>query len=416
MTRYAFCFAWFALSVALVASPGRPAAAPAAPEPSVEVASQWWHEMPNVWTPVGWKNHLFRFNVLHTGTIVAEPHPASPFGKKHTEAFAGQGVQLAFIPSADGAIPAARGEPYQLTDANANLTGRQGWTNHATPVLWTEWRQPHLSLNGITLKLEVFGHIAGAADVQHGDEPLWISKYPRTLSAEPVEPAGGAGAGRPGSLLTEAGGKVRLVVLAGGAEAVTFIDKTTGGGLDYYLHVTLPARKGGNFHQPAVLVRKMSSCEPCYSWNIYHAWQSRDRGRFLEGMYSLITGGMSRQTFISSEHRGGISSTHFVAPLAVSLLRLAAIDDEIEPGHGAVVVQENADGLRAGESELRAVRRRQDPRRRVRRRLAREAEAHHAARAADRRPHAREAQWHDSTGQRRDRDPLASCRSRRTIS
>jgi hypothetical protein len=87
----------------------------------------------------------------------------------------------------------------------------------------------------------------------------------------------------------------------------------------------------GNFHQPAVLVREMSSCEPCYSWNIYHSWQRGERATFLEGTYSLITGGMSRQTFVSSEHRGGISGTQFVAPLAVSLLRLSVIDDEIEP-------------------------------------------------------------------------------------
>src|SRR5688572_7342465 len=118
MTRFLIAFTTAALFVALATSPAGAGqrAGDGADEPNVKVASQWWPEMPNVWTPVGWKNHLFRFNVLHTGTIVAEPHPASPFGKKHTEAFAGQGVQLAFMPSADGTIPPARGEQYQLTD------------------------------------------------------------------------------------------------------------------------------------------------------------------------------------------------------------------------------------------------------------------------------------------------------------
>ena len=40
--------------------------------------------------------------------------------------------------------------------------------------------------------------------------------------------------------------------------------------------------------QVPVLIHEMSSCEPCYSWNIFHSWQLGDRERFLEGMYSLF--------------------------------------------------------------------------------------------------------------------------------
>src|SRR5437773_5457505 len=86
-----------------------------------------------------------------------------------------------------------------------------------------------------------------------------------------------------------------------------------------------------HFLRPPVLTDEISSCEPCYSWNIFHSWQTDDRVKFLEGMYSLIVGGMSRQTFISSEHRGGMSGNQFVAPLAVNMIRLSVIDDQIEP-------------------------------------------------------------------------------------
>jgi len=674
-------------------------------EPNVEIASRWWTDMSNVWTPVGWKNHLFRFNIFNTGIILAEPHPQTPFAKNHTSAYAGLGVQVAIIPSADGAIPAKRTEPYMITDSNANRIGRQGWSDNPTPVLWTEWRQPHFSLNGITLRQEFFGHIPGTGDVQSGIEPLfgWIrisvaeklefiprekvgfvvkvnaphiqvsmwaldnlviapsvSAYPGKLFVENL------GTERPGCLLTEKNGKVRLAALPGKADSVRFIDRLDGE-KDYYLYITMPAVKGayvdlllpfittersvvesemalgfdtalaesdlywsvkpksaavietpeplinsalrtvpkfaeviaeknpetgqysalvgsycyasvwatphsmlmhmmldplgyhevadrylriykdtqgtskapgpnypkhpgylgaprslssvdwitdhgailhgicehailsgdrkfideylpvilsacefirdarkitnhagvngvlppasstdrdvpeqsvwadgwnykgltsavkllkiishprakefeqeaadykkkfcaayiqkikttpvwkdaggnshplvptsfingddnhpfhldggplflvysglldaddeimrdillyfregpntrtfdpmGNFHQPAVLVHEISSCEPCYSWNVFHSWQTGDRMKYLEGMYSLLTGGMSRQTHISSEHRGGISGTQFVAGLAVYLVRLAAIDDKIE--------------------------------------------------------------------------------------
>jgi hypothetical protein len=69
-----------------------------------------------------------------------------------------------------------------------------------------------------------------------------VSKYPRKLSAETI--SGGDDGGRPGCLVTEEGGNVRVVVLPGKAESVAFVDKTVEGGRDYYLHVTLPASKG----------------------------------------------------------------------------------------------------------------------------------------------------------------------------
>ncbi len=88
----------------------------------------------------------------------------------------------------------------------------------------------------------------------------------------------------------------------------------------------------GAWHQPVCLHHEMSSCEPCYSWNVFHAWQTGDRTRFLEGMYSLFAGALSRRTFVGCEHRGGVSGTLFSVPLPIECARLAVIDDQIEPG------------------------------------------------------------------------------------
>ncbi len=78
------------------------------------------------------------------------------------------------------------------------------------------------------------------------------------------------------------------------------------------------------------LVHEMSTCEPCYSWNIIHSWQLNDRRRFLEGMYSLYMGALSQNTYISCEHRHGIQGNLFATPLAVYLSRLSVIDDQLD--------------------------------------------------------------------------------------
>ncbi len=78
------------------------------------------------------------------------------------------------------------------------------------------------------------------------------------------------------------------------------------------------------------LNREISTCEPVYSWNVFHSWQLNDRKHFLEGLYSLLVGATSQQTYISCEHRHGIQGTMFATPLAFTMMRLAVIDDEIE--------------------------------------------------------------------------------------
>jgi hypothetical protein len=81
------------------------------------------------------------------------------------------------------------------------------------------------------------------------------------------------------------------------------------------------------------LIHEISSCEPCYSWNVYHSHQLGDRQRYLEGMYSLFTGALSRQTYVSCETRGGITENVFASTLAIEMARLSVVDDVIEPDH-----------------------------------------------------------------------------------
>jgi len=91
-------------------------------------------------------------------------------------------------------------------------------------------------------------------------------------------------------------------------------------------------RRDSNCWQVPVLDHEMSSCEPCYSWNVFHNWQLGDRPRFLEGMYSLFAGALSRQTWTSCETRGGITGTVFASPLAIYLARLSVLDDQLKEG------------------------------------------------------------------------------------
>ncbi len=76
----------------------------------------------------------------------------------------------------------------------------------------------------------------------------------------------------------------------------------------------------------------MSSCEPCYSFNLFHDWKKLDREKYLEGMYSLLVGSISQKTFISCEHRHRVQGNMFSYPLAFYIARLSVIDDQIEPG------------------------------------------------------------------------------------
>jgi hypothetical protein len=78
-----------------------------------------------------------------------------------------------------------------------------------------------------------------------------------------------------------------------------------------------------------VLDHEISSCEPCYSWNIVNSWKTGDRAHFLEGMYALFTGAISNQTFVNCEHRHAMYGNCFVAPLMTWCVRQSVIDDQL---------------------------------------------------------------------------------------
>src|SRR5665213_285581 len=72
-------------------------------EPNIEGARLWWPEPRNVWTPIGWKDHLFRFNSVYNGTLLCSP--GGWMKKPDTLKYRGTDFQLNFTPSADGKIP-----------------------------------------------------------------------------------------------------------------------------------------------------------------------------------------------------------------------------------------------------------------------------------------------------------------------
>jgi hypothetical protein len=76
------------------------------------------------------------------------------------------------------------------------------------------------------------------------------------------------------------------------------------------------------------LYHEVSSWEICYSWNIFHTWQTADRNKFLEGMYAMLTGGYSQQTYSACEERGGmLATTHWMPTIWHA--RNSVIDDQI---------------------------------------------------------------------------------------
>ncbi len=269
-------------------------AAESPPEPDAELADAWWPQHRNVWTPIGWKDHLFRFNVLYNGTVIAQPHPRTlkrfTTERRLTAKWEGMDVRLTFTPSYDGEIPAWQiREPYQLISTADRGIGNQGWTDNPTPLLWTEWP---LSEEGLVLRKEVFAHIPGARAVESGIEPLyaWIrlsishidelsvpenfsfviqlggdhfwkkmsrflnlrvfpelSPYPHKLTAKPFSQGGGEGL-----RIVENNGNVRLAAIPSDSVRFRFRARENKysaarrpvGLNDYFLIVDLPVQKG----------------------------------------------------------------------------------------------------------------------------------------------------------------------------
>jgi hypothetical protein len=258
-------------------------------EPSFETSKNWFPPLRNVWTPVGVKNHPFRFTLLYNGTIVAEPHAlrGSQHGaiKEYLNPFVGQGVQLSLSTSLDGAIPPKIDHSYQLSSNPDGGVGMQGWDDrHAAPVLWTRWPFMHHTGNsGYVVRQEVFAHTPGGQPVRTGKEPiyLWVrllvehvdafetaptaimmihignpemmqrsmwhqenltvhpknAVYPRKLTRDAFQ-NGELSCCR----LVEPDGRIRLVGMMAAGSAMLL--ERSEGSRDYYLKVEMPAVKG----------------------------------------------------------------------------------------------------------------------------------------------------------------------------
>jgi hypothetical protein len=64
------------------------------------VVKNWWGDHKNVWTPLGWKDHLFRFNVFYNGTIIAQP-----YNNRRTTQWEDINFQLTITPFSHDNIP-----------------------------------------------------------------------------------------------------------------------------------------------------------------------------------------------------------------------------------------------------------------------------------------------------------------------
>jgi hypothetical protein len=249
------------------------------PEPDVKSALQWWTPQQNVWTPIGWKDHLFRFQVVYNGHLLCTP--AGKLLKPHTKPYVGKDFQVSAYPSPDGALPEMPRRDQKLKLLDGGL-GIQGWRDgQEAPVLWTDYPRHE----GVVLRQEVFAHMAGGGDVQKGDEPLyaWVrlsvkhvdpirapekfffavqlsrvyydqtgnrddslylfaspkqAKLAEALTAKPMQ-EGDAAAG----LDIVQAGALRLRVMPGAAGDVSLAETKTGTGV-YNLKVELPVKAG----------------------------------------------------------------------------------------------------------------------------------------------------------------------------
>lgn len=259
-----------------------PALAQTAPEPNMESALTWWQPQRGVWTPMGWPDHLFRFNIVYNGTILCPP--AGAWDKPHIRPYQGQDFQVNVQASADGKLP----EPPTVTEKlywRDHGLGMQGWhEDKNAPVLYTDY-----ALNeGAVLRQEIFTRVPGAQAVESGVEPLfaWVrlsvnhldeirapekvyfdvqlskiyygvtstvddtlffSVRPELMKlADGLTSTALSGDGdQTAGLLVQHNGQARLQVMPGGDGAVSLAETGTSTGV-YHLKVELPARVGAH--------------------------------------------------------------------------------------------------------------------------------------------------------------------------
>lgn len=77
--------------------------------------------------------------------------------------------------------------------------------------------------------------------------------------------------------------------------------------------------------QIPVLHHEMSSCEPCYSWNMEINFQRGDREHFIEGLFALLAGSRNTDLFSDIETRNGMFATNFSTPVTFRHFRNALV-------------------------------------------------------------------------------------------
>jgi len=136
-------------------------------EPTMEEALGWWPEQTGIWTPIGWRSHLFRFDVYYNGMIIAHPHASIFINKPHTKKYSTQGI--AYVPLASSQVPENGQTPVSQDSVGF---GNQGMTDNATPVIWNQWNTD----TNATIRQYVFSHMETGKEVESGVEPIyaWI--------------------------------------------------------------------------------------------------------------------------------------------------------------------------------------------------------------------------------------------------
>lgn len=162
-----------AVADTVVPTPLPPPAAPSgAPgyEASVASAVHWWPAQRQVWTPIGWKGHLFRFNCFYNGTLVCEPGAVLSGPKPNVRQYQGKNFQLTVnMPSRSGSYAPFPTQEHDMWSDDLGLR-KQGWVaDHETPVLWTEFRRQE----GLVLRESVFAHVKGGKAVETAIEPIY---------------------------------------------------------------------------------------------------------------------------------------------------------------------------------------------------------------------------------------------------
>ncbi|MGH1564712.1 hypothetical protein [Mumia sp. DW29H23] len=153
------------------------------PEPDVELAKHWWLPQRNVWTPIGWKGHLFRFTSIYNGALVAEPG-AVISQKPNTGPYNGKNFQFTVVmPQRGGGFRPFPTSEHEVWDDDLGYR-QQGWDEDSdAPVLWTEYRRQE----GLVIRETVFGHLPGGGDVDTAIEPLYAWVRFEVVYVDPIK-------------------------------------------------------------------------------------------------------------------------------------------------------------------------------------------------------------------------------------